>query len=63
MPLDTWGRIGLFGPFWLFFEKPCQKNNFLIFSNHIAFLVEQIVTDNVDIEKYDINRSDLQQFR
>ena len=38
-------------PFWSFFDKHCQKNNFVIFSNHLAFLVEQIVTDNVDIEK------------
>ena len=39
------------GPLLFFFEKHCEKNNFLIFSNHLAFLVEQIVTDNVDIEK------------
>ena len=31
------------------------------FSNLLSFLVEQIVTDDIDIDKYDINRSDLQQ--
>ena len=40
-----------FWPLLVIFEKHCQNNNFLIFSNHLAFLVEQIVTDNVDIEK------------
>ena len=40
-----------FWPLLVIFEKHCQKINFLIFSNPLAFLVEQIVTDNVDIEK------------
>ena len=31
------------------------------FSNLLSFLVEQIVTDDIDIDKYDINRCDLQQ--
>ena len=41
-----------------YFLKKVAKNNFLIFSNHLAFLAEQICTDDADIEKYAINRCD-----
>ena len=59
MLLGTWGLIRVFGPFWSFFEKNAQKVTFLNFSKLLSFLVEQIVTDDVDIEKYAITRSDL----
>ena len=44
-------NLAFFAPFDYFLKNIAKKINFLIFSNHLAFLVEQIVTDNVDIEK------------
>ena len=45
-------------PFGQFLKKKSQKVTFLNFSKLLTFLVEQIITDDVDIEKYAINRSD-----
>ena len=44
-----------FWPFWSFFEKNSQKVTFLNFSKLLTILVEQIVTDDVDIETYAID--------
>ena len=50
--LSFWPLLDIFG-------KKFPKGTFLNFSKLLTFLVEQIVTDDVDIEKYAINRSDL----
>ena len=45
------------------FLKKIPKKLLFEFSKLLSFLFEQIVTDDVDIEKYAINRSDLKYFK